>query len=83
MKSGQKLNAYANIGNVADVEAMLKKDVGGIDLFRSGFLYLGNNEFLTEEQQFVVYKQVEENMAGKSDYSHSGYRSRQAGGLQA
>ena len=64
-KSGQKINIYANIGNVSDVGAVLKNDAGGIGLFRSEFLYLENTDFPTEEQQFVVYKQVAENMAGK------------------
>ena len=64
-KSGQKINVYANIGNVSDVGAVLKNDAGGIGLFRSEFLYLENSDFPTAEQQFAVYKQVAENMAGK------------------
>lgn len=64
-KSGQKINVYANIGNVSDVGAVLKNDAGGIGLFRSEFLYLENSDFPTEEQQFAVYKQVAENMSGK------------------
>lgn len=64
-KSGQKMKVYANIGNVSDVGAVLKNDAGGIGLFRSEFLYLENDTFPTEEQQFAVYKQVAENMAGK------------------
>ena len=63
--SGQKINVYANIGNVTDVGLVLKNDGGGIGLFRSEFLYLENDTFPTEEQQFSVYKQVAENMAGK------------------
>ena len=64
-KSGQKVNVYANIGNLADVGAVLKNDAGGIGLFRSEFLYLESDTYPTEEQQFAVYKQVAENMAGK------------------
>ena len=64
-KSGQKINVYANIGNVSDLGAVLKNDAGGIGLFRSEFLYLENTDFPTEEQQFAVYKQVAESMAGK------------------
>lgn len=64
-KSGQKINIYANIGNVSDLGAVLKNDAGGIGLFRSEFLYLENTDFPTEEQQFSVYKQVAESMAGK------------------
>lgn len=64
-KSGQKINVYANIGNVSDLGAVIKNDAGGIGLFRSEFLYLENDDFPTEEQQFAVYKQVAETMAGK------------------
>ena len=64
-KSGQKVNVYANIGNLADVGAVLKNDAGGIGLFRSEFLYLESETYPTEEQQFVVYRQVAETMAGK------------------
>ena len=64
-KSGQKVNLYANIGNLADVGAVLKNDAGGIGLFRSEFLYLESETYPTEEQQFTVYKTVAENMAGR------------------
>ena len=64
-RSGQKINVYANIGNVSDLGAVLKNDAGGIGLFRSEFLYLENSTFPTEEQQFAVYKKVAETMAGK------------------
>ena len=63
--SGQKINIYANIGNTSDVGSVLQNDAGGIGLFRSEFLYLENDTFPTEEQQFQVYKTVAENMAGK------------------
>lgn len=64
-KSGQKINVYANIGNVSDLGAVLKNDAGGVGLFRSEFLYLENSTYPTEEQQFAAYKQVVESMAGK------------------
>ncbi len=64
-RSGRKINIYANIGSLADVGEVLQHDAGGIGLFRSEFLYLENDTFPTEEQQFQVYKTVAENMAGK------------------
>ncbi len=62
---GTKINIYANIGSPADVAKVFANDAGGIGLFRSEFLYLENSDFPTEEQQFLAYKQVAENMAGK------------------
>lgn len=64
-RSGQKINLYANIANVPDVGAALRNDAGGIGLFRSEFLYLENETYPTEEQQFAAYRQVAEMMAGK------------------
>ncbi|MCI8711670.1 MAG: phosphoenolpyruvate--protein phosphotransferase [Ruminococcus sp.] len=62
---GHKINIYANIGNIGDVGYVLENDAGGIGLFRSEFLYLGRNDFPTEEEQFQAYRQVLLNMAGK------------------
>ncbi|MGI6031182.1 MAG: phosphoenolpyruvate--protein phosphotransferase [Eubacteriales bacterium] len=62
---GQTIDLYANIGNVADVAAVLEGDAGGIGLFRSEFLYLENSDYPTEEEQFTAYKSVAEIMAGK------------------
>ena len=40
-------------------------DAEGIGLFRSEFLYLESEDFPTENEQFLAYKTVAENMAGK------------------
>lgn len=62
---GTKVNIYANIGGVGNIGAVLQNDAGGIGLFRSEFLYLENEDYPTEEQQFTAYKKVLESMAGK------------------
>jgi phosphotransferase system enzyme I (PtsI) len=62
---GTKIKIYANIGKTSDVGNALKNDANGIGLFRSEFLYLENNDFPTEEQQFNAYRTVAENMSGK------------------
>ena len=62
---GKKINVFANIGSVGDVGYVLENDAGGIGLFRSEFLYLGRDNFPTEEEQFQAYKQVVQMMAGK------------------
>ncbi len=62
---GKKIKLYANIGSVADVAAVLENDAAGIGLFRSEFLYLEKEDYPTEEEQFVVYKTVVQNMAGR------------------
>lgn len=62
---GTKIKIYANIGSVDNIGAVLLNDAGGIGLFRSEFLYLENNDYPTEEEQFSVYKRVLESMGTK------------------
>ena len=64
-KSGKKIHLYANIGGVSDVAAVLENDAEGIGLFRSEFLYLQNDDYPSEEEQFLAYRRVLEMMAGK------------------
>lgn len=62
---GKQIKLYANIGSVSDTAGVLKNDAQGIGLFRSEFLYLENQDFPSEEEQFNAYKTVAENMSGK------------------
>ena len=62
---GKKIKLYANIGGVKDVASVLANDAAGIGLFRSEFLYLESEDYPSEESQFLAYKTVAENMAGK------------------
>lgn len=94
---GKTVNLYANIGSVGDVGYALENDAGGIGLFRSEFLYLGKNDYPTEEEQFQAYKQVVQTMAGKKviirtldigadkqvDYFHLGKEDNPAMGYRA
>ena len=64
-KNGKKVHLYANIGNVGDIPSVLENDAEGVGLFRSEFLYLGREDFPTEEEQFRAYRQVLQTMAGK------------------
>lgn len=62
---GRRINIYANIGSVEDVEKVLQSDAGGIGLFRSEFIYLGRDDYPTEEEQFEIYKEVLSRMGGE------------------
>ena len=64
-KSGRHVHLYGNIGGVGDVGYVLENDGEGVGLFRSEFLYLQNDDYPTEEQQFQAYKKVAELLAGK------------------
>ena len=62
---GRSIQIYANIGKPEDIPGVLLNDAGGIGLFRSEFLYLGRDDFPSEEEQFQVYRQVAEVMGDK------------------
>ena len=64
-RDGRKINVYANIGSPEDVYKVLLNDAGGIGLFRSEFLYLGREDYPSEEEQFEIYKEVLSRMEGK------------------
>lgn len=64
-QDGQKVLIYANAGNPADLPRVVASDAEGIGLFRSEFLYLENDDYPTEEQQFEAYKKALTVMEGK------------------
>jgi phosphotransferase system enzyme I (PtsI) len=64
-KSGQEIKIYANIGNPSDAAKALEYDAEGIGLFRSEFLFLGKNDYPSEEEQFKSYKEVITLMKGR------------------
>lgn len=64
-RGGKKIRLYANVGNLRDVDNAIENDAEGIGLFRSELLYLENNDFPTEEQQFEAYKQALGKMGGR------------------
>ncbi|MGN7469144.1 phosphoenolpyruvate--protein phosphotransferase [Brevibacillus sp. SAFN-007a] len=55
----------ANIGSPADVAGALANGAEGIGLFRTEFLYMGRDDFPTEEEQYLAYKQVLASMGEK------------------
>ena len=64
-KDGAALEICANIGTPQEAQQAMEYGADGVGLFRSEFLYLEKETFPTEEEQFQVYKQVAETMAGK------------------
>lgn len=62
---GHSIEIAANIGTVADVEAVLERNADGIGLFRTEFLFMDRKSMPEEETQFNAYKHVLEAMKGK------------------
>ena len=63
--SGRKINLYANIGAVSDLDLVKSSDAEGIGLFRSEYIYLSSQDYPTEETQFEIYKETLQGMEGK------------------
>lgn len=62
---GKTTKIYGNAGSIQDVKKAVEANVEGIGLFRSEFLYMENNDFPSEEEQFEVYKEAAELLEGK------------------
>lgn len=57
-KDGKKIEVSANIGNIEDLKAAIDNGCDGVGLFRTELLYMENDHFPTEEEQFEVYKEA-------------------------
>ncbi|MCE6090530.1 phosphoenolpyruvate--protein phosphotransferase [Mycoplasmopsis agalactiae] len=64
-KDNHKVEIAANIGGIKDVNSVLENDAEAVGLFRTEFLYMDNDHWPTEEEQFEAYKAVAEAMKGK------------------
>lgn len=62
---GRQVEIAANIGGPQDVEAVLANGGDGVGLYRTEFLYMGEDGLPDEEKQFQAYKAVAERLAGK------------------
>ncbi|CEG22843.1 Phosphoenolpyruvate-protein phosphotransferase [Planococcus massiliensis] len=62
---GQAVEIGANIGTPKDTTGVLENGGEAIGLYRTEFLYMGRDEFPTEEQQYEAYAAVLKAMEGK------------------
>ena len=61
-KDGRRIEIYANIGNMDDLNSVLYYGAAGIGLLRSEFQYLGRENYPRENELFRAYKKVAETM---------------------
>jgi phosphoenolpyruvate-protein phosphotransferase (PTS system enzyme I) len=64
-KDGHHVELVANIGTPSDVEGVINNGGEGVGLYRTEFLYMGRDNFPTEDEQFEAYKAVLEGLSGK------------------
>ncbi|EEP7699350.1 phosphoenolpyruvate--protein phosphotransferase [Listeria monocytogenes serotype 1/2b] len=65
-KDGVHVELAANIGTPNDLEGVISNGGEAVGLYRTEFLYMGRDNFPTEEEQFEAYKVVVSGMDGKS-----------------
>jgi len=61
-EDGVTVGAWANIGGPSDVTGVLNNGADGIGLYRTEFLFMNSDDFPTEDEQFLAYKEVVEKM---------------------
>lgn len=64
-KDGEHVELVANIGTPDDVVGVLNNGGEGVGLYRTEFLYMGNSDFPTEDEQFEAYSSVLKQMGDK------------------
>lgn len=55
---GKRISLCINVGNTEEIKLALDKNIDGVGLFRTEFLYMENTHFPTEEEQFAVYQEA-------------------------
>lgn len=63
---GKPILVCANVGSPDDVKAAVAADADGVGLFRSEFLYLGRDDFPSEEEQFRAYQKAVQLLEGRT-----------------
>ena len=64
-KDGRKIEIYANIGKMDDLNSVLYYGAAGIGLLRSEFQYLGRENYPRENELFLAYKKIAETMGDR------------------
>ena len=61
---GYKVRLSANIDMLNEAEMLHQYGGSGVGLFRSEYIFLANERFPSEEEQFHIYRRVVEKMRG-------------------
>lgn len=64
-RSGKIIKVYANIGSTMEAKAALQQGADGIGLLRTEICFMNCNSLPSEEEQFLIYKEIMEALPGK------------------
>jgi len=65
-KCGERMEIHANINLLSDLEPAREFKAEGVGLYRSEFPFIVRNDFPDEEEQYVIYKKLVDEMEGRS-----------------
>ncbi|MBI3818842.1 MAG: phosphoenolpyruvate--protein phosphotransferase [Planctomycetes bacterium] len=64
-KDGVRVSVMANVDNLRDLEGFDVNIIDGIGLYRTEYLFIDSNEFLSEDDQYYQYRRILEKMKGR------------------
>ena len=64
-KDGVLIKLFSNINLLSEVKTAIELKTDGVGLYRTEFPFLIRNTFPSEEEQYLIYKKLIENMNGK------------------
>lgn len=64
-KDGREITLAANIGTIHDLPSLVTNDAEAVGLYRTEFVFLDKKTLPTEQEQFVIYKDIFDQLKGK------------------
>jgi len=64
-KDGSQVRVMLNINLLSDMQQVSIEDIDGVGLYRTEFPFMIRNSFPSEEEQYVIYKKLVDQMNGK------------------
>lgn len=64
-KDGTEINLFANINLLSDLKLAKEMYCGGVGLYRTEFPFIIRRDFPSEQEQFVTYKKLIDQMKGR------------------
>lgn len=61
-RDGERVHVFANINLLSEISVARRMNAGGIGLYRSEFPFLVRNDFLAEEEQYLIYRKILDGM---------------------
>jgi len=64
-KDGVRIHIYANVNLLSELKTVKKFKAEGVGLYRSEFPFIVRNDFPQEEEQYLIYRKLVDQMEGR------------------